>query len=91
MGKVWCCWAAFSAVSIRERYVFPIRRLAKMIELINVDISDLLQEPDLLAAPQRKQPTPLRLCRLFYINIIACKAQAIMFTIKPSQQQEDRA
>ena len=46
IGMVWCCLAAISAVSIRERYVFPIRRLAKVIELINADIPELLEGPD---------------------------------------------
>lgn len=43
---VWCCWAAFSAGGIRERYVFPVRRLAKVLDRINADIPVLLEATD---------------------------------------------
>jgi hypothetical protein len=46
LGMVWCFWAALSASSLHERYVYPVRRLAKVIEQINADIPELLQEPD---------------------------------------------
>lgn len=43
---VWCGWAAYSAASIRERYVLPLGRLSKALDQINADTLQLLQAPD---------------------------------------------